>query len=1389
MFLPVKRQEKRPPEMEDTRREDFLGRPVDSAPLRADGPETVSMGAADRIGMNQVQQTSLEKATSTVLSEEFQLDPSVIAFLDRLTSQNEELVIGKFATRDVPEWGRPPIELHRVLGDLHLMPATDFIRHFELSNASSSVFGSTETITRILHTWQRSATAGEWTWLANHLGAMLDKAAKSKSTKFEADLLPLAQATLAFSLVRSVYHTQQSERTLEMRRGVEQALGLSSQYRRMLQTRDNTPDSAPPATESLVRALVSAHLELWTRAQAEVVQAFLRHSNDKTRVWPRADVAYLVEYRDILDRAGRVSDFTSTLFNIPKIIAPFCRQLDSAPSNPALSEAILSAIASIQRPAEWFERTYGWTPESQRQAGMLFSALSRYQSKVDDALQVFRKMRDTQLQAPLDASSRFCLTFCRLAMRQEAIEIYEGIRQTHPDVTHNSLSRLLHAFASIDESNLVISIFKDITSRFNATKNDRMLVVHRLAQQGEVERTLEALPVAYGMGWAGDPAACAMMQLAYVNANDEAGAERLLRRIISISPSVRPFNSLLQLYSDRGEIGKAASLFNDMTSAQIQPDATTFGLLINLYANRNDLDAVGTILDLMTRADVDPDENICAAVLRAHVNAGEWIGVAQCWRSLPTSMKAASAVITALLKALVLLAVPSRFVLSVFRQLKHPNGRQWALVILSACDSSNMDHAARLFGEMDFAAKRSPRAPQPDLYTFSILLYGYIRNDQALRARQTYDEMLLRGLIPDSVTYGTIISAFLRSHAIGRETLDRAHSFASVVFRYAQAGGLMETGGKRHRIGKALYGRLIGYAGRLGRVDDAQSYYDLAVREGVTDLDLMSQLMDAHRHAGQVEPVMSLWSEILSKAVRQRGETQRESYAPDQKIIDLPDGQLRLNLEAPSNMLCIALSITLDALSGAGRHADVKRVWNQVRVEGFGFDASNFQHLAIALLRTGDIEGAFYIVDRVLRPRWKEVQKRRIKTLRQLRSGDLDLENPLIPPPNFRQHELDKKAEFFQDDSSGLDPSTFPTHDDLRKEDPPVSRSLLTSASNAIEPGGDSSTATRRGTNQNRVKQSDKLERALEEEGDDITSQLLANFRPEDVKWRPSRQLRDILNIAYGQIQSQSVRMWNETASQRDKILDSQEASPNALMGDAMEDGSGRSKADDYALNRVELNDDPRKAHYVILPDFNHSPVRGHDGEALLTTPAAVLWRLNRIYPEVIRDIYAHREEIDQYRHERSMDSIDKMIARQETRDAFVLEGARRKVNRGDPSTRLVNLKVMEEEMEEARKNLRNTLVGRIRPVRDLSARRVYGITDPAVGAAKRERRVESRRKEVGRVYGEDMDSRRKGKIPSRQKERSESRHPDKVKETDEQAELRRWVRQRWSTQGENPGR
>lgn len=158
-----------------------------------------------------------------------------------------------------------------------------------------------------------------------------------------------------------------------------------------------------------------------------------------------------------------------------------------------------------------------------------------------------------------------------------------------------------------------------------------------------------------------------------------------------------------------------------------------------------------------------------------------------------------------------------------------------------------------------------------------------------------------------------------------------------------------------------IYAPLLdAYAKAMSPADVERLFEDMLKADGKPTLTSMTIMLDAYRRTGDIEGVMRVWPVIL-----QLGMTFSEV---DTLLEDQDKNSKQFKSQRRSDVLCVPLSIYMNAVSNAGHHLEVARAWNRLRTEGFQFDPSNWNHLAVAMVRAGQPERAFEVIEKVILP-------------------------------------------------------------------------------------------------------------------------------------------------------------------------------------------------------------------------------------------------------------------------------------------------------------------------------------------------------------------------------------------------------------------------------------
>lgn len=456
---------------------------------------------------------------------------------------------------------------------------------------------------------------------------------------------------------------------------------------------------------------------------------------------------------------------------------------------------------------------------------------------------------------------------------------------------------------------------------------------------------------------------------AYARCGDEAGASEWLERMAKAGiPPDRPvYNSILHTFALRNDITSVAAVLRRMKQSNIERDIRTITILVSMYARRGDpISAEQVIRQALTTPGFTPDRKLLNSLISAHVNAASWPGVIRVfdWMVSMQSIDFRPEIDTMnnVLKAYVYMGAPHSSVTRAFSRLKdfglRPDARSYLMLIQSACDAGRMDLAWNAFNELEATATK--RFNPVNAYILTLIMGGYLRNGDKIRARTIYEEMQARGIHPTAVSFRVILSAYANEYT--EESLEAAERFmASLLESSPHPGeGWRKATTVRGDPIMAIFAPLLVAHGRLLQPAEVEAKFRQMLELGAEpSIESFTLLMDAYRRVGNIESVVEAWEQMYKFAVKDHHAHIESTQNPGDSI---PVTSRR------SSILCVGLSIYIDALSRAGRHQEIARTWQKARKDGFAFDAHNWNHLAIALARAGEPERAFEVVERVLIP-------------------------------------------------------------------------------------------------------------------------------------------------------------------------------------------------------------------------------------------------------------------------------------------------------------------------------------------------------------------------------------------------------------------------------------
>ncbi len=495
--------------------------------------------------------------------------------------------------------------------------------------------------------------------------------------------------------------------------------------------------------------------------------------------------------------------------------------------------------------------------------------------------------------------------------------------------------------------------------------------------------------------------------------NDAESAEHFLAEAVDRGIKLRAndYNSLIDTYARRADIDTALSIFEQMRDVGITPDKYTYTILIQGFALRRDPDAAAHTLRAMVAAGHTPDRVTYAALLNCYVESGVYGAAIRLFgwmqRRRDVRIRPSIEVCNMILKAYVLSALPvqkvMRFVSSVRRAGLQPNAQTYALMLQSACDAGLMHIAEDVFSEAENVLP-NPReggvGQGANLFHFTIMIHGYLRLGDQTEAKEYFDEMQRRKLRPSAITWSVMVHSYARSDndvnynlastlvsqlvsdedrkAFKPSSMAELQAEAGVDDSY-RAGDVDAPLARKGPSFAVLHTVLMAAQARRGEPEMVERSMERLASStaGLTVLQ-MTPLLDAYRRVDDVESALLLFEQIYKVALETAsiGRDRVYAHSPPGSQPSAPssgedgveaEGVTIRRLDANSRaLLCMPISLMIDVLSMAGRHEEIARIWTRAKQDGFGFDASNWNHLAASMARAGQLQEALSVVERVL---------------------------------------------------------------------------------------------------------------------------------------------------------------------------------------------------------------------------------------------------------------------------------------------------------------------------------------------------------------------------------------------------------------------------------------
>jgi len=549
---------------------------------------------------------------------------------------------------------------------------------------------------------------------------------------------------------------------------------------------------------------------------------------------------------------------------------------------------------------------------------------------------------------------------------------------------------------------------------------DYAIILDAYARRGDVEKVNSWIARMLDSGFLPDDIPWEKALRAFAVAGNIQGVVRMLDHMQEVQLR-------RQKHSTDGDGAKTADKQHRWSNAI---NTSVFNILLELMAKRRDpLGANRLWRNVVFSGLVKPNFNSAVKLLRAHAEAGHWNGVIKAWKYLETmEMKeqvAASesirkfavpphhttGVYNTVLRAYIAMGTPFTVVMGLFERMKSvgvtPDSFTYTMTIISATDSGDMESAMSLFQQMEKEEAMRGLLPASEqgtrdgslrgpstidyrpIYALTYLFHGYLRQKKWPKAREVYYLIERRGLKLLPLTYAVIIKSYTIPGARGNsdEGLKVAENFLNSL---KSGWGDIQPSEREPPIKKerpshdvAAYSPLMVDYVRQRKPEEVERLFEQMVQiGGDMSITTLTMLMDVYRRVSDVDGVRETWRTVLqvamdileeddlSRQISSLGEDGdgESGSSMEDRYLDLQRMDKYKYPRSSRALLCYPFSIFMDAVSAAGSHDEVAVEWKRLKDAGFSFDAHNWNHLVTVLVRAGEVEKAFEVVEGVIIP-------------------------------------------------------------------------------------------------------------------------------------------------------------------------------------------------------------------------------------------------------------------------------------------------------------------------------------------------------------------------------------------------------------------------------------
>jgi pentatricopeptide repeat protein len=515
----------------------------------------------------------------------------------------------------------------------------------------------------------------------------------------------------------------------------------------------------------------------------------------------------------------------------------------------------------------------------------------------EDAARIHQEMIDSGVDPNVVSYTTVMKAFGRATKPQNSEKVFQEMvgRGIMPNTI--CFSTLVHAFARSSLPSEAERILRSSRNHFQISPS--RLIYHPViggynlvAMPDEAERLLHEM---ISLQLANDDS-FAMVVDAYANARRLSDAERIYNLSIElgIAPSPVTSNSLLKAFSNCERPERAEEMLNKMIRLR-QCDVISYNTVMTAFLNSFQPLQSERIYKMMLSSnlhsspecsevgqDASEVQRLSAAV-QPNLTTYQILLAGYLQRKDPKRFYEQFDELLGLGYSLQTHA--THYFLHLFCQIS-PQEAEKFLQTLEAASPSSVDliayqlviqsyvrrfkptEAYRLLNQYFQSRSSAPLRAHPDnhfilLSTYNSVIHGYCQVNRPSVAERLLNELQSRGIIPDTYTYTTLISAY--SHQVAKETKSPSrNSLKSISHATSRIQHLLSEIDRRQLpYTEALYSILIRKFIQESRLSEMNTLLEKMRAEGIEwDIVIYSQVMLAYAQSGDLDTVERLYDEM-----------------------------------------------------------------------------------------------------------------------------------------------------------------------------------------------------------------------------------------------------------------------------------------------------------------------------------------------------------------------------------------------------------------------------------------------------------------------------------------------------------------------------------------------